>query len=280
MSESTAVVTVEPVRVELGVIRADRPAELVKLATEAANALAALIEAKGLFSNIQGKKFVRCEGWTTLAAMLGATPHEISVTEHEGAYTATVELRRLSDGQPISRASAECGPDEATWKPRPRYARRSMALTRATAKACRLAFSWIMALSGYEVTPSEEIPDEERGGKSRTGKVKRATDAEGPRAPVSAPNQVSAPTTPTATQLSDVPAALKIKDGDPLKGEELDPPTWPFGDRRGELLTSFSTVELAAGRKWLLKKSRTPDEFQPLLDAIDDILASRDGVVE
>lgn len=156
-----AVVPVESVRVELGVVHANRPTELVQVATEAANALAAVIESRKLYSNIQGKKFVRCEGWTTLAAMLGATPHEISVTEAEGAFTATVELRRLTDGEPISRASAECGPDEATWKSRPRYARRSMALTRATAKACRLAFSWVMALSGYEVTPAEEIPHDE-----------------------------------------------------------------------------------------------------------------------
>ena len=38
-------------------------------------------------------------------------------------------------------------------------ARRSMAQTRATGKACRLAFSWIMALAGYEPTPAEELPD-------------------------------------------------------------------------------------------------------------------------
>jgi hypothetical protein len=33
-----------------------------------------------------------------------------------------------------------------------------MAQTRATGKACRLAFSWIMSLAGYEPTPAEEIP--------------------------------------------------------------------------------------------------------------------------
>jgi hypothetical protein len=32
-----------------------------------------------------------------------------------------------------------------------------MAQTRATGKACRLAFSWIMSLAGYEVTPAEEM---------------------------------------------------------------------------------------------------------------------------
>jgi len=73
-------------------------------------------------------------------------------------------LVRMSDGACIGRASAECGaPDELdkygkpVWSTRPRYARRSMAQTRATGKACRLAFSWIMALAGYEVTPAEEM---------------------------------------------------------------------------------------------------------------------------
>lgn len=40
---------------------------------------------------------------------------------------------------------------------RPRFARRSMALTRATGKACRLALSWIMALAGYQSCPAEEM---------------------------------------------------------------------------------------------------------------------------
>ena len=59
-----------------------------------------------------------------------------------------------------------CGSDDEldrygkpVWSTRPRYARRSMAQTRATGKACRLAFSWIMALAGYEPTPAEEMPD-------------------------------------------------------------------------------------------------------------------------
>lgn len=70
----------------------------------------------------------------------------------------------MLDGACISRASAECGSDDekdrygkAIWANRPKYARRSMAQTRATGKACRLAFSWIMSLAGYEVTPAEEM---------------------------------------------------------------------------------------------------------------------------
>lgn len=259
-TESVAVVPVEPVRVDLGVIRADRPTELVAHATEAANALASVIESRKLFSNIQGKKFVKCEGWTTLAAMLGVTPHEISVTEVDGAFTATVELRRLTDGQPVSRASAECGPDESTWKGRARYARRSMALTRATAKACRLAFSWIMALSGYEVTPAEEIPDDTRGGQpARSPTSRRVVE---PKEPASPP--------PTAQPLTEKPAAIQ-------KPDEPLPQTGPGGGAswKGKPLVDYSSDELVRLKAWCLKAN--PSKFGPLTEAMDDVLASRQG---
>lgn len=150
--------------VQLGTLRADSATELVGRAASVATALASVIKSQNLSNTISGRSFVKCEGWTTLGAMLGVTPHEVSVTEQDGVFIATVELRRMADGQSIARASAECGaPDELDrygkplWANRPRYARRSMALTRATSKACRLAFSWIMVLAGYDATPAEEM---------------------------------------------------------------------------------------------------------------------------
>jgi len=151
--------------VQLGSMQLAGPEEVVGRATAIANELAKIIKDKKLFSKIQGKDFVRVEGWTTLGALLGVTPQEVSNSADEGGvYTAVVELVRVSDGRIVGRASAECGaPDEVdrsghpTWADRPQYARRSMAATRATGKAFRLAFSWIMSLAGYEVTPWEEM---------------------------------------------------------------------------------------------------------------------------
>ena len=152
--------------VQLGTLQATTGAGLLEAAASLATPLKALIDSRHLSSTISGRSYVRCEGWTAMAAMLGITPHEVSVSEADGIYTAIVELRRLTDGAVIGRASAECGaPDELDrhgkplWAARPRYARRSMALTRATSKACRLAFSWIIVLAGYEATPAEEMPD-------------------------------------------------------------------------------------------------------------------------
>lgn len=146
-----------PAPVSLGILQGTSPAALMSGASEMAGELARMIEAQRLWDPINGKKYVKVEGWTTLAIMMGVVAREVSTSEDNGIYTAVVELVRMSDGACISRASAECG-EEAPWNKRPRYARRSMAQTRATGKACRLAFSWVMSLAGYEPTPWEEMP--------------------------------------------------------------------------------------------------------------------------
>jgi hypothetical protein len=149
--------------VSLGTLHATSPQSLVESASALATTLARVIEAQKLYSNIQGRRHVKVEGWTTLAVMLGCVPREVAMDALEdGSYVATVELVRMRDGVVLSRATSECGMDEPTWSGRARYARRSMAATRATGKACRLAFSWIMAMAGYDPTPLEEMPHEER----------------------------------------------------------------------------------------------------------------------
>ena len=161
VQDTTIMPIVQQATVSLGTLQAASAVALVQGAREMAGALADVIERQHLATVIQGRKHVNVEGWTTLAVMLGVVAREVQTVETEGIYTAVVELVRMSDGACISRASAECG-DEPPWNKRPRYARRSMAQTRATGKACRLAFSWIMALAGYEPTPAEEMPDAQK----------------------------------------------------------------------------------------------------------------------
>jgi hypothetical protein len=218
------------------------PNFLLGQASRMATALAKLVQQRQLYKMISGRKYILCEGWTALASLNGVTPHEVSVTELDGVYVAVVELRRMSDGQVIARASAECGaPDELdrqgkpVWSTRPRYARRSMALTRATAKACRLAFSWIVALAGMEfsTTPAEEVPD---GG-----------FAEAPPGP-------PAPDTP-ASEAPEAPGDVP----------------WPVGARKGQPLRSFTTDELVAAKRWIVEKGKA----QELLEPIDRLLAAR-----
>ena len=172
--------------VALGTLQASSPAALVSGAAEMAHELATVIDKQKLFTVIQGKKFVGVEGWTTLAVMLGCVAREVSTTETDGIYVAVVELVRMNDGACISRASAECG-EEKPWNTRAKYARRSMAQTRATGKACRLAFSWIMSLAGYEPTPAEEM-------------IPIVESVAGQEPVVTVPAPVSEPTRITASQ--------------------------------------------------------------------------------
>jgi len=151
--------------VSLGAAVLPSPAHVVSYATDVSKELSTIINRQKLYSVINGRKYVHVEGWTTMGAMLGVVPRTVSVEEiHDGVFEATVELVRVSDGAIIGRGIAECGADDETdkygkpvWANRARYARKSMAITRATGKAFRLSFSWIMKLAGYEATPWEEM---------------------------------------------------------------------------------------------------------------------------
>ena len=171
------------VKVEAPELAMERPhpREIIRQATEEANVLAEVIEGQKLFTVIQGKRYVRVEDWTTLATLRGCLPREVAVHEMpEGRYVAEVELIRMSDGMILTRASAECGGDgDNIWRGRPANARRSMAITRATGKACRIAFAWVLSLAGrYETTPAEEM--DFVGGQPQeatSGPAPRATEA-------------------------------------------------------------------------------------------------------
>lgn len=147
--------------------------EVIAAAQDDAKELAAVIEQAKAFTLIRGKKHVHVDGWTTLAAMKGCMVREVEAkpwkdpaSGEPSGWEATVELVRMSDGAVISRASSMAGqPDDmmserTSWADQPAYAQRSMAITRATGKVCRIAFSWVMVLTGYSPTPREEM----RGG--------------------------------------------------------------------------------------------------------------------
>jgi hypothetical protein len=162
MTDDKELIVVDADVVDLGVLPSKGPEQLVERATAVAKVLAGVIDSRKLYKDIQGKKYVMVEGWSTLGGMIGVLPREVSILRHDdGGYEAVVELIRTSDGAVIGRASALCGMDEKKWASGAEYARRSMAVTRATGKAYRLGFSWIIKLAGYEATPAEEIPQDE-----------------------------------------------------------------------------------------------------------------------
>lgn len=160
--ESRALTVVEPAS---GLARAaSSPEDLIELATRMATALARIVEKQKLYAVIQGKKYPQVEAWSTIGRMDNVVAREEGnpVRHDDGSYEAAVQLVRLSDGAVIGRASAICGtPDDQPWAKRPEPSRRSMAVTRATSRAFRQQYSWIMALAGYEPTPADEMPQHE-----------------------------------------------------------------------------------------------------------------------
>jgi hypothetical protein len=132
------------------------PDEVVAKATRTATALAGVVRQRQLYSDIGGKEYVRCEGWTLLGSMLGVFPVEDWTRPLENGWEARVEARTMN-GQVIGAAEAMCTRDEKRWKTADEYAIRSMAQTRATAKALRMPLGFVMHLAGYQVTPAEEM---------------------------------------------------------------------------------------------------------------------------
>jgi hypothetical protein len=135
------------------------PTEMVEKGRAIAKVLSNVIDTHKLYTVIQGRKYVNVEGWITLGNFLGVLPQELKVERSsDGTYTAIVELVSMKSAQVVGRGSAICTPHERIGKEE--NVRRSMALTRATSKAYRMGFSWIMALANFATTPAEEMPDE------------------------------------------------------------------------------------------------------------------------
>lgn len=119
---------------------------------------------------IQGKKYVKVEGWQSIATAHGCVAGCRDVEKVSGGYRAIGELHRVSDGQLIASAEGFIGEDEPVWfggtsgkrtyEPRPMYAIRGMCQTRSISRVCRSAFAHVVVLmdAGLSTTPAEEVP--------------------------------------------------------------------------------------------------------------------------
>lgn len=137
-----------------------QPEELVNYARRIAKPLADIIDKQHLYVEIQGRRYVKCEGWQTLGTLVGVMPREREVRRlADESFEAHVDLVSVRTGIVIGGASALCSITEKRWSGADLYARRSMAITRAVGKAYRTAFAWIVILAGYEPTNAEEMPE-------------------------------------------------------------------------------------------------------------------------
>jgi hypothetical protein len=139
----------------------DGPVKMLAKASAIATALAEMVEAQNLYTLIRGKKYPHVEAWMTIGRMDNVVAREAErpTKNDDGSWEAFVDLVRLSDGMVIGRASAMAGAKgDGDWTSRPDHVKRSMAVTRATSRAFRQQYSWIMTLAGYQPTPADEMP--------------------------------------------------------------------------------------------------------------------------
>jgi hypothetical protein len=138
------------------------PDEAVQKAADEAGAILKCIEDRGMFTKLQGGKHLNIEAWQMIASYKGCIPREVSTEElPDGSFLSRAQLVRVADGAVVSEASMSCGDKtDGPWGRRPKYAKRSMAITRAYGKVCRMTFGYIAHMAGYKTTPAEEMPPE------------------------------------------------------------------------------------------------------------------------
>jgi len=137
------------------------PKTAIEEGTKAANALMDLVNKRKLAVNISGKKYLKFEAWQTIARFYGYTVKTaktayVKYNSTQG-FEATASVIQTSNGRIVGAAEAICMNDEKNWKGRPLYAIKSMAQTRASAKALRQVLAWVAVLAGFEATPAEEM---------------------------------------------------------------------------------------------------------------------------
>jgi hypothetical protein len=137
----------------------EQPDEIITKVAETANALAAVVERQKLAVSIQGRRYVRVEGWTLLGTLCGVFPVLEWTRPLENGWEARVVARTLS-GALVGAAEAMCLRSERSWASRDDYALRSMAQTRATSKALRQPLGFVVSMAGFDATPAEEVPPE------------------------------------------------------------------------------------------------------------------------
>ena len=135
------------------------PKELMNYAIEIADTLTDVLRKKGMTRKFGAGEHVQTEGWQLAGSLMGFTTDEGECRElDDGSYEATVHLKSTASGRIVATATGRCGTDEPNWKTKPKYARRSMAFTRAIGRAYAQNFRWLIKLAGYEGTPAEEMP--------------------------------------------------------------------------------------------------------------------------
>jgi len=157
------------------------PESVIADAERAAKVLISVVNRKPKKVIINGEQYLEFEQWQTVGQFYGCTARVawtkfLDLGGVHGYESGAEVLDRT--GRVISTAESMCLNDEENWstrqgKPVPLFQLRSMAQTRACAKALRNVFAWVVVLAGYRPTPAEEMTGNEQPSRPLT-----------PRAPI------------------------------------------------------------------------------------------------
>lgn len=158
------------------------PNTVLAEAKRAAQALMTVVSQKKKPVIMNGEQYLEFEDWMTVGKFYGLTVRVIKTNfiDYGGVkgFEAFAEVIR-SDGGVVSAAEAMCLNDEEKWSTRAKYEYvdgkkekvgevavplfqlRSMAQTRACAKAFRNVLAWVVVLAGFRPTPAEEMTGNE-----------------------------------------------------------------------------------------------------------------------
>lgn len=188
------------------------PEAVLRAAELVARSITSIVKKNNWEISIAGRPHLRVEAWETLAQMykcavriVAGSTNQINVNGVHG-WEAAAEVIHLPTGQIIGRGEGMCLSDEDNWSTRPKYetwaeakdagreerkflgdvsvpsfALRSMAQTRAAAKALKLNFSWVIVMAGYQGTPAEEAIEGENGngGDPPAGPIRKSEEGNG-----------------------------------------------------------------------------------------------------
>lgn len=157
------------------------PKDTVNFATKAANQLKAIVDQTKSKVTLNGQEHLKFEAWQTVAKFFGST---VSIEWTKPVYSSDekdVSKQVIfgyeakanvidKDGRIISSAESGCFKDEPNWAKKPVFQIRSMAQTRACAKALRQVYSWVVVLAKFNPTPAEEMDGNSFSSESETGK--------------------------------------------------------------------------------------------------------------
>lgn len=136
------------------------PQKQLAFAKKAADALMSVVKPK----KIGNKDYLEFGGWQILGRFFGATVGiewtKKLVDEKNSFLGYEARAVVMQKGEPITWAEASCLTSERNWKNREEFAIKSMAQTRASAKALRNAFGWVAELAGLASTPAEEMAND------------------------------------------------------------------------------------------------------------------------